>query len=111
MSVSTTGAEFKKYHEDPVAWPEGQYYDDVVLEVDGARQADGVDTDLLDDSATVTIVSGYVCSEHGGNVGSLESHFKKWKKAQDAVVFLVSCDKAHLQAVRAAIAAAGGVIA
>jgi len=39
---------------------------------------------------------------------SFEAYFKRWKKAQTTAIFVVECDLEKLDAVKQAIAAAGG---
>ena len=79
MSVKTTGAEFKRYYNDPVAWPHGQWYYDSIIEVNHVAV---MVPNAIDDYASVVIRSGYVWSANNGDVGSLESHFKKWRSSK-----------------------------
>ncbi len=107
MPVKTTGAEFKRYYEDPVAWPSGQWHDCDIIEVDGVHNEDGVDPGSLDDGASVVIRSGYVIGNDGESIGSLESHFKKWRKNQNTSTLVIECPKEKADEIRALIAKSG----
>lgn len=111
MATKTTGAEFKRFYNDKKFWPDDgdTYHDDAVLTVDGKVQVDGVDADTLADAAVVTIEGGFVCGPAlMGEEPSLEAYFKRWLKTQTTASFLVECDASMLDAVKAAILAAGG---
>lgn len=112
MATKTTGAEFKRFYNDKKFWPDddgGTYHDDAVLKVDGEIQEDGIDTDTLADTAAVTIEGGFVCGPSlNGREPSLETYFKRWLKTQTTASFLVECDAKVIDAVKAAIRAAGG---
>ena len=77
MPVKTTGAEFKRYYEDPVAWPSGQWHDCDIIGNDGE------------------------------SIGSLESHFKKWRKNQNTSTLVIECPKEKADEIRALIAKSG----
>lgn len=49
--------------------------------------------------------------DRDGNEPSFEAHFKKWRRVQNTVSFVVECDKANLDALKVAIRAAGGSVA
>lgn len=108
MTVKTTGAEFKRYYNDPVFWPEGAWRDDDVILVDGVEQED-IDVDKIPDAAKVTIEAGVVfksvSDDEGVNMGT---HFRRWLKAQTLRTVLVEVDSTKFEAVVAAIKAAGG---
>lgn len=112
MATKTTGAEFKRFYNDKQFWPDDggdTYHDDAVLKVDGEYQEDGIDTDTLADTAVVTIEGGFVCGPAlAGKEPSLEAYFKRWRKGQTIALFLVECDTQVIDAVKAAIRAAGG---
>lgn len=115
MSVKTTGAEFKQFYEDERFWPQDDgktWHDDEVITVNGVVLSDGVDTDRMPDDALVTVEGGMVFSpQWDGNEPSLEAYFKRWRKLQTTRTVLVECDAANLDAVKAAVKAAGGRVA
>lgn len=112
MAVKTTGAEFKRFYEDENFWPKDDgrtWHDDEVVTVNGIEQKDGVDTTVMADDAAVRLEGGIVYGpKWDGNEPSLEAYFKRWRKLQNTSSFLVECDTAHLDAVKAAVLAAGG---
>lgn len=113
MTVKTNGAEFKRFYDDSTFWPKDSdtYHDDAVLAVNGLIQQDGIDPSTLPDEALVTIDGGVVFDAVGGGEPSLETYFRRWKKLQTAASFLVECDLSKVDAVKAAIRAAGGRVA
>lgn len=112
MAAKTTGAEFKRFYTDADFWPEDggdTYHDDEVFTVNGQKAQDGIDIDHLADDAMVEIEGGMVFGpKWDGDEPSLEEYFERWRDAQQTASFLVECDQSKLDAVKAAIAAAGG---
>ena len=106
MTVKTTGAEFKRFYNDPAFWPKGAWHeDDEIL-------ADGEEPDILDEipgNAVVSITGGIVFGIEGKEP-SLESWFKKWKKTQTTVLFVVECDITAKVDLISVIRAAGGKV-
>ena len=102
MTVKTTGAEFKRFCNDPEFWPEGAWHEgDEIL-------ADGEEADILDEipgNAVVSITGGIVFGIEGEEP-SLESLFKAWRKKQ-TTSFVVECKIVDKAEVIAAIIAAG----
>lgn len=114
MAIKTTGAEFKRFYNDDVYWPpaDGIWHEDEILTVNGVVQEDGVDTDAIPDEAEVKIEGGIVFGrDWDGNEPSFEAYFKRWRKKQNTASFLVECDLSILEAVKAAVKAAGGRVA
>jgi hypothetical protein len=115
MSVKTTGAEYKAYmnESDPKWWSKDAYMDDELLTVDGksTSEQDNFDSSHLSDDAIVIIEGGtYHQSYDDDNPISLESHFKRWRKAQTTVRIAVEVHKDKLEALKAAIKLAGGKV-
>lgn len=110
MTVKTTGAEFKRFYADPAFWPEGgdTYHDDALIGVNGVDHDDGFDPGAIPDDAIVTIEGGVVFDAVGGGEPSLETYFRRWKKTQTTASFLVECDLSVVDAIKAAVKAAGG---
>lgn len=113
MSTKITGAEFKRFYADPVFWPTGAYHDDVVVTINGVMDNES-DLLTIDDASVVVIDGGFVLDLPGAyfhNSTSFESHFKRWKKLQNTGFLLVEAPKDKIEAVKAAIKAAGGKVA
>lgn len=106
MTVKTTGAEFKRFYNDPAFWPEGAWHeDDDIL-------ADGEEPDILDeipDNAMVSITGGVVFGLEGEEP-SLEAWFRKWRKKQTTASFVVECDVTKQADIIAMIISAGGKV-
>lgn len=111
MVAKSTGAEFKRFYQDPEFWPDGAFHEDVIFKVDGHTQEDGIDVQTLRDNSTVTIEGGIVLGVFNDNEPSVDAYFKRWKKQQTRTSFLVECEVSKLDAVKAAIKAAGGRVA
>lgn len=108
MPVKTSGAEFKRFYNDATFWPEGAWHDDDVILVDGVEQED-IDVEKIPETAKVTIEAGVVFMSDSDDRGvGLDTHFRRWHKAQTTRQIVVEVDVAHLDALIAAIKAAGG---
>ncbi len=110
MSVKTNGAEFKRYYSDPIAWPDGAWHDDEIIIVDG-KEADDHDIDLtaVADRAAISIEGGGLYDHPAGDI-SMETHFKRWRKAQTTEAIVIEFDKSRRDAIIAAVKAAGGKV-
>lgn len=107
MSVKTTGAEFKRFYNDSAFWPGESWHEDECVTVNGEDWSDDHDYNVIPDDATVRVEGGVVLGL-GGSEPSLEGHFKRWRKQHSVASFLVECDGARVEEVKAAIRAAGG---
>lgn len=113
MATKTTGAEFKRFYSDDSFWrPPGRtdtWHEDEAITVKGEAY-DG-DIAAMADDALVTISGGWVMgvSSNGEALG-FETFFKRWRKQQTTVSFLVECDIENAESIKAAIRAAGGTI-
>ena len=108
MSVKTNGLEFWTFYNDKDYWPEGAWHDDTVILVNGKEVEDYTRENIPDD-AQVTIDGGVVyLDERGQEDTGFESYFKKWRKQQSTVFLSVEAPKDKLDAIKAAIKAAGG---
>ena len=106
MTVKTTGAEFKRFYADSAFWPKGASHEEEKI------LADGEEPDILDeipDNAMVSITGGIVLGIKGKEP-SLESWFRKWKKTQTTVSFVVECDITAQVNLISAIRSAGGKV-
>lgn len=119
MATKTTGAELRAFYNDEAYWSstpnassEDVWHEEVVLKVNGIEQPDdfSINEDLKDVDRVV-IVDGSVLSKSDDFKNcSFESFFKAWRKQQTTAHLAVSVPKEKLEAVRAAILAAGGSI-
>ena len=108
-----TGLEFKKFWSDPAFWPGDTHNDDVLLIVNGKAMDEDAEIEDVNDTDLIKIESGFVVDSpfyKSGETPDLLSYFKKWQKIQTTVSFLVDCDHALFEAVKAAVLAAGGKI-
>lgn len=117
MATKTTGAELKAFYDDKDFWPESIpnvsiWFEEVTLKVNGLERDQAFSiADDLQVGDEVTILTGCVLSEGERHVDiSFEAYFKKWRKLQNNVHLSVSVPKDKLDAVKAAIKAAGGSV-
>lgn len=111
MTVKTTGAEFKRFYFDDAYWPDGTWHEGEEIEVGGLPISEDLAIEDVPDTASMRITGGVVMGLTDGSDPSVESYFKKWRKAQITVSFVVECDKDKEGAVRSAVRAAGGRVA
>lgn len=111
-----TGREFKAFMADPDVWgPQDSnvptYCDDTAVTVNGTDLGtDWIVEEIADDDA-VKITAGYMCDRHSPKVPeSFAGAARWWLKRQKVTSFVVECDKDRLDAVTAAIVAAGGKV-
>ena len=112
MAVKCTGAEYKRFIESD--WGGDAYMDDYVISINGTiyNQFDGgLDEaeEKIQPSDKMVIIEGDVFVGSGW-VRSLEAHFKQWRKKQTTAFLAVECPIDKLDAVKAAIIAAGGKV-
>ncbi|HEJ2342309.1 TPA: hypothetical protein ACWLUJ_006169 [Pseudomonas aeruginosa] len=119
MATKTNGAELKAFYNDDAYWLKGAdgnsdelWHEDLTLVVNGAEQAEDFSiTEDLKDEDQVTIVDGAVLSNRDDFADrSFESFFRAWRKLQNTAYLSVTVPKEKLEAVRAAILAAGGSV-
>lgn len=81
MSVKTTGAEFKRFYNDPATWAGGVWLKNAMLHIEGGDQGEDVEVETLPDNAIVTIQGGVMVGpECEGEGPSLQTCFKRWLK-------------------------------
>jgi len=112
MVTKTTGAEWLAYMNDPKAWPKGAWYEDCTVTVDGVEIEN---PDEIAANAQVKInggvywPSGSLANQKIPDEGvSLESHFRKWRKAQTVERIVVEVAREHAKALRDAVQMFGG---
>lgn len=110
MTIKCTGAEFKAFYSDPKFWPDEQWHEGEQVTINGVdREGWDVSYDQLDDADQLTITGGCVMDANNGDreVGTLEGHFRKWRREQTSTVVLVRVPNDKLAAFDAACKAAG----
>ena len=108
--VKVTGSEWKRFYADAEAWPDGAWHEDEDITVDGKTPGDDFDFSAVPDVAMLTVTGGVVYWKDTDEGPSLEAHFKRWRKRQTTTVLVVEVPHEAAEAVRAAIAAAGGKV-
>ena len=116
MTARTNGAEFKAYYNDKSVWPEGWWHEDAIITVNGA-DIDCADYDeqydmgSVGDDAIITISDGCIYKYDGIPIAiSMETHFKRWLKAQAVERVVVEVDKASKAELLEAIKRAGAKV-
>lgn len=110
MATKITGAEFWAFYEDKTFWGDGVWHDDTCITVNGKEVTDYERTNIPD-NAQLVIDGGVVYLNDGDEDGiAFESHLRKWRKLQKTTQIAVECPKDQLDAVKAAIKAAGGKV-
>ncbi|MFW6855414.1 hypothetical protein ACODYM_29405 [Burkholderia gladioli] len=111
MPVNTTGAEFKRFYNDPTIWKKDVWHDDVILMVDGVQLDEGSELDQMLDAAIVKIESGvvYLNGDASDDV-PLDALFRRWRRTQTHRVMQVEVPTARYDELRAAFTALGGKV-
>ena len=112
MPIKTTGAEFKRFYSDKEWWPKGRWHEGEDVKING-EDVDSTEADLgsVVDTDRLSISGGFVYDDNNDtDCGSLESYFRKWRKQQTNIFLSVECPKDRVDAVKAAITAAGGKV-
>jgi hypothetical protein len=94
--IKTTGAEFKAFYADKIAWPEDAWHEGETITVDGEVDDDyDFDIEQIADAAKVTIEGGIVFKDDKATDGpSFEAHFRAWRKRQNTATLSVTVAKA-----------------
>ena len=108
MTVKATGAEIQAFMKSD--WDDGFWMDDYIFEVNGEEVGSEFEEEELNPDDKVKIIRGEIYDEEMSLVCSLESYFKKWRKKQAETVLVVSAPNDKLEAIKIAIAEAGGKI-
>jgi len=107
--VKMTGSEWNRFYRE--SWPEGYWHEGEEMTMDGEELTADFDLADVPDSAVIRLSGGTVYVTDDGEEGpSLEAYFKQWRKRQNTTVLVVEAPKEAADAVRAAIAAAGGKV-
>ena len=115
--VKIIGVEWNRFYADESAWPEGAWYDDAEITIDGQLVDDDFDLSEVPDSAIMTVSGGLVFLDGSVNNAMnyqrqivLETHLRRWKKRQTTTVILFEVHKSDVDAIKSAIANAGGKV-
>lgn len=110
MSVKMTGKEFKAFYDDPAVWGDNKATaPDSVISIDGV-EVDDWDMTTIADEAIVKVLSGYMEDAPAGVPESFAGAARWWLKRQATATLVIECHKDKLEAVKAAIKAAGGKV-
>lgn len=104
--VTTNGKTWSAYYSDKTAWPKGSYHDDSVISVNGDENAD---LEKVPNAASIVITCGDVIFADGNSQGLCE-HFSTWLVNQTFAFGMFKVPKDRLEAVAAAVVAAGGSV-
>lgn len=111
MSVKTTGAEWKKFYNDPGFWPPGAWHDDEVITVGGVACEEVLFDDVADNQQ-FTVHGGVVYLKENDRDGpSLESHFRRWRKRQSNLYLCVVVPRDKETELREFLKQIGGAVA
>lgn len=111
MTVKAIALELKRFFEDTKYWAEETYHDDTVFKLNGAPMPEEMDPSSAQDGDIITIENGYVVHSPlyaDTQTPTLADYFKRWKREQTTISFVVTCDKSVQAEVEAAVKAAGG---
>lgn len=109
--MQVNGATFKIFYNDPEVWKEGYYHDDGQILIDGKCSMEHeIDPAACSDGAVVEFTSISIFNEDGDHIEDMSDAFDRWMSKQTSATALFSCPKECLDAVKAAIEAAGGKI-
>ncbi len=119
MAVTLTGKELKAFYEDPIVWKDpSSYVDEMQVLVDGQVFDGQRDTgeyvegnvEDIPDQAQVKVEYGTFCANADSEGEDICTTIRRWKKAQTTRTLLVEVDATKLDALKAAIKAAGGKV-
>lgn len=124
QSVKTSGREFKRFYTDPTFWPDGgdTWHDETLIRADGTALSDGDDPCQVPDTCLVEIEAGWVVGIPQNAIAkqlkgievpeemSLMDYYQLWHKQQTTVTMVVECGRNQVDAVIAAVTAAGGQV-
>ena len=110
-TITTTGAEFKRYYNDETAWPEGAFHEDALIHVDKVAMGDdGIYIDEIADTAEVVIECGLVMGLENDTDMDMIDHFEQWRRAQVFTSVIVDIAPENLAKLETAVLALGGVV-
>lgn len=120
MAVKCSGKDFMQWYNDPAYWFTGSvpidertYWEDAQFFVNGEQIDEEFDFDKdLKPEDVIEVSGGVVFGKVAGKTEpSVEAYLKRWLKAQNTISLVVHCPKDKVDAIKAAIKAAGGSMA
>lgn len=106
-----TGHEFKALMADDVFWPEGSYYEDAAITVNGV-QDDDVDVDALDRDDLITVTGGFFYASPRSTretPKNFEEKIGAWYRSRVTTTLVLDVDDNVLDDVMKKLAAMPGV--
>ena len=107
--VTTNGKTWNAYYADKTAWPEGAYHDDCEISVTENGVEIFAELGIVPNEACMVIRGGVVISADCDSQ-DLCKHFSTWLEKQTFAFGVFKVPKDRLEAVAAAIVAAGGSV-
>ena len=108
--ITTNGKTWNAYYADNTAWPEGSYHDDCEISVTENGVEIFAELGNVPNEASVVIRGGVVIFEYDGYRQNLCEHFTTWLEKQTFAFGVFKVPKDKIEAVAAAIEAAGGSV-
>lgn len=109
--VRTNGKEFKAFYNDRRFWPEGTYYEDESIFIDGVECDGDYNYYLIPDDVSVVIRGGVVFRYDDRNdAEELESYFKRWRKKVKERYIVIAIDHEKVDRVKKVVTKLGGKI-
>lgn len=105
-SVKLSGADWKRFYNDPAVWGDETHWDDGFIKVDGKHFEDINGTNVAD-SAEVEVLSGYILEGLPGVPDDLIECIEWWLKRQTHQTLVAEVPKDKIGAATAALRALG----
>lgn len=106
--MKVTGAEFHRFYNDPSIWTDGMYHENVVFAVNGVEVDDIPES--INDTDIVSFSGGFIANDNGDAIGTFVGLFRKWRKKQMTVMFVVECHIDKEDYIKQCVRDAGGTV-
>lgn len=118
MAIKTTGAEFKRFLDDPDVWDNNSgdvYCDEIYMTMDGEDFEDLPEEEgAITPEASIKIFGGRYCEFRSGDVRPgcqpIIDVFNAWKKKQSKRVLVVEIDASRAESLTELIKSSGGMV-
>lgn len=114
MPVTLTGAEMKRFYEDPAIWGTktgDTWYEEAAYKINDVEQGDdSFDITTLSDDDVVTVSGGYIVNAPPKVPEDYVKAIRYWLKLQSTRQVLVEAPADKLQEILQAVRAAGGKV-
>lgn len=88
--VKLTGAEWAAFMDDKAEWPEGAWFDDEQITVNGTAWEEGWDGEQLEPSDKVVLIGGaFYPDESARTFFDSEAKVRKWLKARNVTILTI----------------------